>query len=454
MPDQTREGLEWVQSGFDLEPRWTREPQLDAIEKVCRRALALSPEDQCTIKFHAEGAFNKLYLVDTNLLNPFPVVERARSPDKLLMRISLPVDPGNKTRGEVTTLRWLGETADQPIPRVITFDDTRDNEIGFEWILMRLMPGVSAYKRWRKMSMAQKTRLVQSLARDHSYLNNDCLRAGFDSIGTLHEATDGSRQPGRLVSRRFFWGDNYDYDVARGPFRTSHDWLSAYLSLIRHENLGALEEAEDDEDREEAEDCLRVATRLTTLLPKIFPSLVHPSEPTILWHDDLSLQNILLDDKGKITAVLDWECVSTKPIWLVTNMMPKFLQGPTREEEPKRDRYADSSETAESPTREDDLDDEGKNGLYWIHLMEYEQTMLRKVYVQYMTDVDPLRRIHDMALLFEKWCREAAHSPLKVDFLGAVDRCADGWHLKGIEKWIDAVEGGTFPRLTDVLMKR
>lgn len=46
--------------------------------------------------FYAEGAFNKLYLVQT----------RQR---QLLMRISLPVYPHSKTMGEVTTLRFFVE---------------------------------------------------------------------------------------------------------------------------------------------------------------------------------------------------------------------------------------------------------------------------------------------------------------------------------------------------------
>jgi hypothetical protein len=70
-------------------------------------------------------------------------------------------------------------------------------------------------------------------------------------------------------------GDHFNYDIARGPFRSSHDWLSAYLSIIHEEQAQILAVAgeEDEDDREEAEGCLRVATKLTKLLPKIFPPL-------------------------------------------------------------------------------------------------------------------------------------------------------------------------------------
>lgn len=441
MPAESRNGLEWDDSGLNLEPRWAREPQLDAIVGVCRKVLSIAPEDDCVVKPYAAGAFNKLYLVES-------------SQGKSLLRVSLPVDPSNKTRGEVTTLRLIRRMTHVPVPKVIAFDDSQDNGIGFEWILMELMPGKSVYKRWRKLSMHEKTWVIEQVAEFQSQLFRHSLDdAMFRSVGTLcegngSESPTGAPKPGRLVSRKFFWGDNFNYEVARGPFQSSHDWLSAYLDLIRQEQTEALQKAEDDDDREEAEDCLRVATRLTTLLPKIFPSMVNPAERTVLWHDDLSLENILADEDGKVTAVIDWECVSVKPLWVAT-LTPKCLQGPTREEEPRRNNYSDASETEEDDTQwpdqdtdEDDLDNEGKTELYWIHLMEYEQTRLREVYAAKMRELWP------------QWEAEAAESNLKADFLGAVDRCAAGWYLKRIEQWIDLLDGGAFPRLTDILNPR
>ncbi|KAG7288264.1 hypothetical protein NEMBOFW57_007795 [Staphylotrichum longicolle] len=330
-----------------------------------------------------------------------------------------------------------------PVPKVIAFDDSRDNEIGFEWILMELMPGISAYKRWRKLSMAEKTWVVEQIAEFQSQLFRHSLEnAKFQSIGTLcsrGEATEPDLEdpePSRIVSRIFFWGDHYRYDIPRGPFRSSHDWLSAYLSIIRQEQLEVLENDEDEETQEEAQECLQVANKLTKLLPKIFPQLQTPAERTVLWHDDLSLQNVLIDvDDAKVTAVIDWECVSCQPLWVATEM-PKFLLGPTREEEPVRSEYEDESDEGRGDA---ELDNEGKTGLYWIHMMEYDQTQLRKVYTTKMKELWP------------QWETEAMYGSLKVDFMGAVARCASGWYLKRTEQWIDAVEGGEYPRLMDIL---
>lgn len=190
----------------------------------------------------------------------------------------------------------------------------------------------------------------------------------------------------------------------------------------KDENDEGGEENEEDEVREDAKYRLQVANKLTKLLPKLFPLFQNPAEPTVLWHDNLSMSNILVDDDGKITALIDWECVSCKPLWVATEM-PELLLGHAQEEEPNKD-YPDE-------------DDAKKTKLDRIELFEFQQTQLRKVYVGKMKQLWP------------QWETEVAPAALKLDFLGAVDRCAGGWYLVEIEQWIDAVEGGAFPRLTD-----
>jgi hypothetical protein len=88
---------------------------------------------------------------------------------------------------------------------------------------------------------------------------------------------------------------------------------------------------------------------------------------------------------------------------------------------------------------DDSLDNEGKTELYWIHLMEYEQTQLRKVYAARMRQLRP------------DWDLEVEEGALKVDFLGAVSRCGSGFYLRRIEQWVDAVERKEYLPLMEVL---
>jgi Ser/Thr protein kinase RdoA (MazF antagonist) len=121
----------------------------------------------------------------------------------------------------------------------------------------------------------------------------------------------------------FFEGDHYDLDIPHGPFRSTHGWLSSYFRIVVKDHTAAKDEAEDSEDEEDAEFALTVTGRLISLLPKVFPAIQNPPERTAIWHHDLSLTNILVNEEGDITAVIDWECVSAMPLWMSTQT-PKF----------------------------------------------------------------------------------------------------------------------------------
>ncbi|KAM5355137.1 hypothetical protein ACJ41O_001783 [Fusarium nematophilum] len=442
MTRPSRDGLIWEESGLGPKPRWKTVPRLEAVKAVCLDALELRSEEDFTVEFFASGSFNRLYLVEV-----------PSSQQKLLMRVSLPVDPHNKTMGEVATMQWLRRFTGVPVPDVIAFDASCDNEIGFEWILISFIAGASLYSQWRKLPITTKEALVKQVADFQAQI----LRASEDKsplrgIGTLTYASgcsaeDSIPEPGQIVSRHFFAGNHFSYDIPRGPFSSSSDFLESYISIIIQDLKTELETTEDEDDREEIEVQLGTAERLMTLLPMVFPPAKDIPEHTAPWHDDLSLQNILVNDDGVITAVLDWEFVSAMPRW-ITAEMPQFLVGPERAEEPVRDDYGDETEedAEEYRKRVEDgehfQDNEGKNELYWFHRMEYEQTRLRGVYTERMRESRPT------------WDAEVADGVLKDDFLGAVERCAAGFPLRAIGRWIDAVERGESPRLNDVLQRK
>lgn len=428
MESSSHRGLVWEEGlvGRPV-PTWAYEPSLASIEKICRERLRIAKHASCTSTFHASGAFNKLYLIDAPDFTAYP---------KLLMRVSLPVDPQHKTRGEVATLRWIRQNTNLPVPKVICYDDSDVNDIGFEWILKELMPGKPAYNLWRGLSMNQKLALVERVAEFQTELLNSSSRDNLRGIGTLY-VSGQTPTIGRIVDRHFFWGDHINYPIERGPFQDSHDWLAVHLEITIREHTARLDDPDnDEEDREYIQSILRLARKLLALLPKIFPPIEHSAEPTFLWHDDLNLNNILLDDEGNITAVLDWEFLACQPSWFTTKT-PAFLNEEPREEEPLRDVYADDDGTLDNMTG---LDNEGKNELFWEHLMQWEATQLRKVYNAKLESLRP------------GWETERAASALRVDFLNGVDQCAQGSFNSGsVELWADAVKEGRTPDLMEVL---
>lgn len=242
---------------------------------------------------------------------------------------------------------------------------------------------------------------------------------------------------GQLVSMIFFWGDHISQDVPRGPFTNTSDWIRARLALVLTDQERILRASDDEDDIEEAEDAKEIAERLLKLLPTVFPpNNTSTPEPSILFHDDLSMQNILCNSDGKITGIIDWECVSALPLWRACSL-PEFLTGRERNEEPKRDHYAPDNNTEEEedtsrPTREDEvLDNEGVNSLYWEHLVEYELTTLRGLFLEEMGNLAP------------GWIEEFENAAVvKADFELAVQNCDNGWCTRMVRSWLDKLEKG------------
>lgn len=104
-------GLEWVAGTFGLEPHWTTESNIAKVESLARKRPKLEQSDNCHVTFYAQGAFNKLYKIETE-------------DGCELMRVSLPVDPRNKVNSEVATMDFVGRNTDIPVPRVFAFDDS------------------------------------------------------------------------------------------------------------------------------------------------------------------------------------------------------------------------------------------------------------------------------------------------------------------------------------------
>jgi hypothetical protein len=300
-----------------------------------------------------------------------------------------------------------------PVPNVVAYDSSNQNALGFEWILMEFMHGTPLAERWRELPMTTKERLVRQLACYQAQL----FAKQHNRIGNIYRAPSSPTQSqysvSRIVSHDFFWGDHIHRNIPRGPFENSHDWLSARLALLRLDQQRVLESADSDEDDiEDASLCLSVVQKLLKLLPQVFPPAQR--EPTFLFHDDLSMHNVLVDEHGALTAVLDWECVSMLPLWRACQI-PDLLREFDRHELPSPDTYFKSEGII--------------NSLYWEHLLEFETTRLRKVFLS------------EMRRLCPKWVEVMDGSELQRDFETAVTQLNGPW-AKVVNRWLDDIENG------------
>ncbi|KAJ5809567.1 uncharacterized protein N7503_001785 [Penicillium pulvis] len=410
------EGLAWSERLLGLEPRWTLEPDTGPIKQTIQ---ALRPSRAVEVTFLAQGALNKTYDIKID-------------DEMLIMRVSLPVDPYHKAMSEVSTMDWISRTTKIPVPKVISYQTSRDNQIGLEWILMTKLPGKPLGDVWKSLSFLAKEKLVRELAVQSAFLFRNQTR-GIGNIYTpssdlalndeIFEKEGSYEAPpyiGRIVSMHFFWGSHVLQDINRGSFRSSNDWIISRLSLNEndcHLTLDKLPASDrDSEDEDEAEDAtrtLQIIEDLKSLIPLIFPPDCDPSEPSMIFHDDLSRHNILVSDSGDVTGILDWECVSALPLWRACDY-PAFLEGTPRRLEPDITRYC-----AEGNGEPSDL--------YWEHLEQYENTLLRDIFIDEMRILEP------------RWVDIFDKNQYRRDFETAVQNCDNPFIARYIRAWIDDI---------------
>ena len=317
MDDQAVLGWQYDMVG-NLDMVWRKKPDTNAIEKIVRRELDVPDTVTCTITFLAEGVFNKVYDV------------RYGSNKHYVMRVAAPVQPQLKTSSEVATIEYVRQHTDVPVPSVIKFDSSHDNELGYEWMLMEHLSGSKLEEQWRSMTWSSKELLVRKVVA----LLAQLFQQRFPTIGNLYMNNHQQFRQGQNVEFVFFWENHLEFEVARGPFSSSEEWLRASLDV----QLQAMDHPADvmpgpydDSDEEEAHDASRrratwkkdLGQRLIKLLPTILPA----DEPQIftLHHHDLHADNIFVDANHELSGIIDWECMPTVPLWVACEI-PKFLQ--------------------------------------------------------------------------------------------------------------------------------
>ncbi|KAK3375825.1 hypothetical protein B0T24DRAFT_509163, partial [Lasiosphaeria ovina] len=98
-------------------------PEVDKIKIVLASYLA---GHTLEVDFLAQGTWNQVFLV----------VDKDRG-DEFIFRVCLPVYPWFKTEAEVATIQFIRDNNTSiPAPRVLAFDSSAENELGYEWILM------------------------------------------------------------------------------------------------------------------------------------------------------------------------------------------------------------------------------------------------------------------------------------------------------------------------------
>lgn len=397
--------VEWVSDLTGTQPRWVIEPSLIAIEELVRRRLNLSSAPY-EVSFFAEGGFNKLYKIRT-------------TDGEYLIRVALPVDPRWKTLSEFATLEFVRRHGTELVPQVIEFDvdiSSTENIVGFEWMIMGKLPGVVLEDRWQEMTWDAKVELVRTIVLVLANLFDHPLT----NIGNIYPESDSTSVPenptvGRIVSMTFFWNQHSTQNVDRGPFVSSHDWFAARLAFVLNDAVETFRTSDDEDERNEAFESQKLAQSLLRILPSLFPPQPDAPEKTVISHDDLSFHNLLVDESGRLTGIIDWECISALPLWKACQI-PAFLQGPARTDSPVLKTYSIDEQTGVP------------NELYYEHLREWEKTKLRELFLK------------EMAVVRPQWLKEHREGQVRADFDLAVQGCDNEFARESVKRWVDSMK--------------
>jgi hypothetical protein len=297
-------------------------------------------------------------------------------------------------------------------------------------MLMELLPGESLIELSRRIfSKERKERLVHTVANYQSQLLKRVNLVG--SSGSLYnyqassDNAGGGSSAARIVEVRstflfpFWFGPIAEHSTMLGPYRSSLQMWNAVLQVkIAEQDLVLTSDTSNGDDEKTAEDAKAIIRRLATALLNLIPDSHDAIDETALCHWDLDLQNILVNDGCQITGIVDWESVNGLPFWRALSLPPFFFDDRLREEKPDPDKDGNGPKS------------QGKNDMYFEHLLEYELTQLSKLYKAQMDQRHPE---------YTKFQKEYASMR---DIERAVHSVTNELTVRYIRRWLDELEQG------------
>jgi len=194
---------------------------------------------------------------------------------------------------QVAVMRFISRETKIPVPTVYDFDTGIRNEIGAPYICMSFLPGRTVSEVWfdecgptplehRRISILES--VAQAVAQLSSF--------SFATIGSPYDAGGESLAIGPC----YHWRENDDYTVhvtASGPYGTTAAYLQDCSAAKDTKGVWGLAESK--------------------IIDVVVPCL--PEGPTgfVLSVPDFDSQNILVDEGGALTGIIDWDLVQTMP---------------------------------------------------------------------------------------------------------------------------------------------
>jgi aminoglycoside phosphotransferase (APT) family kinase protein len=232
---------------------------------------------------------------------------------------------------EVQLIEHIRKNTSAPVPKIVYYSTEHTNSLGFPYILMTELPGKPACTIWYDgdyenddvelciqhadipsvVTEKKRVNFLRSLAR----VMTDIQSLAFDKAGMpIIPQLEGTTTIGPI----YHW-DSTSSDKARRflPIFSTNGY--AYQGLGRQQCNLVLVKGPDNVTVRGAIKCFGILFDHTVFKP------AQPETFTIQ-HADLDLQNILVDDEGRVTGIIDWDGAHAAPRCVGTAAAPFFLR--------------------------------------------------------------------------------------------------------------------------------
>ncbi|KAF8900804.1 hypothetical protein CPB85DRAFT_1565114 [Mucidula mucida] len=137
----------------------------------------------------------------------------------------------HKMESEVATIAWLAQNTNIPVPSILNYDPTVQNEARAPFMIMEKIRDMTLYKRWQTMSFADKHIAVRSLARIIVAL----AQTRFDRIGSIYPSSNSASgiDIGPMLPPSAPWFFTRDLSLDSGPWSTEREYLLACIARER-----------------------------------------------------------------------------------------------------------------------------------------------------------------------------------------------------------------------------
>ena len=224
---------------------------------------------------------------------------------------------------DIVTQRFISSRTSIPIPQIHYWSLDSGNILSRPFVIMDFIPGTNLSKLWNDRNWITDQKREKIFEQIAGWMT-ELSALEFDQIGCLDwDEASGTHHIVPFPDSSVFlvrlprWQDSKELDsaaVPAGPFNTAHEYLSLLLSLRRRISDSS-------------------TLTILQLLLSILPDSTLGGPPFTLRPPDFDSQNVLVDDGGTVTGIIDWDDVRTLPrqggaaaypAWLTVDWDPMF----------------------------------------------------------------------------------------------------------------------------------